>query len=223
MAFLDHQKIMQQAGMFISFEGGEGTGKSTQIARLAAALQAAGVGVEILREPGGTAAGERIRALLQHEEAGANLVAEAELLLFAASRAQLVRERIRPALAAGIFVLCDRFLDSTTVYQGVGRALPPEQVAQINRFAVGGTLPDLTILLDLPVEEARWRMREAGRLADRIENEAAAFHEAVREGYLDLARKETGRFFVVDARREEADVAEEIRRELSRRRDGLFS
>jgi dTMP kinase len=217
------EETMQTQGMFITFEGGEGAGKSTQIGLLAESLRAEGCPVEILREPGGTAAGERMRALLQHEEAGQKLVAEAELLLFAASRAQLVRERIRPALAAGTFVICDRFLDSTTVYQGVGRALPSEQVAMINAFAVGETRPEVTFLLDLPVEVARERMLSQGREADRIEKEPLDFHEAVRAGYLALAAAEPDRVFRVDATQSEEEIADAIRAALSERRHGLFS
>ena len=136
-------------GLFISFEGSEGCGKSTQIQRLAAHLGGLGKNVLLTREPGGTEIGEHLRELLQFSKAGHAMCAETELLLFTASRAQLVREKIAPALAAGTIVLADRFLDSTTVYQGVARRLDPAQVAAINRFAVGDCLPDLTFILDL--------------------------------------------------------------------------
>jgi len=184
---------------FISFEGGEGCGKSTQIAALKEALEAAGHSVVQTREPGGTALGEAVRGLLQHDEAGRDMTPEAELLLFAASRAQHVRERIEPALEAGQIVLCDRFLDSTTVYQGVARAIDPLKVEAINRFAVGPCRPDLTILIDLAPEVGleRVRARSGGQL-DRMESEALEFFEAVRQGYLKLAASEPDRFFVVD-------------------------
>ena len=137
-------------GLFITFEGTEGCGKSTQINALAARLQDQGQQVLQTREPGGTPLGEAVRNLLQHDEAGADMSPEAELLLFTASRAQLTRERILPAIAKGEIVLCDRFMDSTTVYQGVARQINTQAVATINRFAVGEARPDLTILIDLP-------------------------------------------------------------------------
>lgn len=187
------------AGLFITFEGGEGSGKSTQIALLKARLEAAGRSVVQTREPGGTALGESVRQLLQHDEAGTGMSPEAELLLFAASRAQHVRELIAPALAAGQTVLCDRFLDSTTVYQGVARAIDAQQVDAINQFAVGRTRPDLTILIDLPPEVGlkRVHVRGDGEL-DRIEQETIEFFQAVRQGYLDLAIAEPDRFHIFD-------------------------
>jgi dTMP kinase len=186
-------------GLFITFEGGEGCGKSTQIAALKARLEAMGKTVEQTREPGGTALGESIRSLLQHDEAGQGMSPEAELLLFAASRAQHVRERIAPAIAKGQIVLCDRFLDSTTVYQGVARAIDSKQVDTINQFAIGETKPDLTILIDLPPEIglARVHARSDGQL-DRMEKEAIEFFQAVRQGYLDLAAEEPKRFVLLD-------------------------
>ena len=189
----------KRRGLFITFEGGEGCGKSTQIAALKARLEAMGKTVEQTREPGGTALGESIRSLLQHDEAGQGMSPEAELLLFAASRAQHVRERIAPAIAKGQIVLCDRFLDSTTVYQGVARAIDSKQVDTINQFAIGETKPDLTILIDLPPEIglARVHARSDGQL-DRMEKEAIEFFQAVRQGYLDLAAEEPKRFVLLD-------------------------
>jgi dTMP kinase len=186
-------------GLFISFEGGEGCGKSTQIAALKARLEAAGRTVIQTREPGGTPLGESVRHLLQHDEAGNGMCAEAELLLFAASRAQHVRELIDPAIAADQIVLCDRFLDSTTVYQGVARSINADQVEAINQFAVGLTKPDLTILIDLPPEIglARVHARSDGQL-DRMEQEAIEFFQAVRQGYLELAEAEPERFLILD-------------------------
>ena len=187
------------AGLFITFEGTEGCGKSTQINALAARLQDQGQQVLQTREPGGTSLGEAVRNLLQHDEAGAGMSPEAELLLFTASRAQLTRERILPAIAKGEIVLCDRFMDSTTVYQGVARQIDIQAVAAINRFAVGEARPDLTILIDLPPEVgmARVHARSDGQL-DRIEQEAIEFFQAVRAGYLKLAESEPERFLVLD-------------------------
>ena len=187
------------AGLFITFEGTEGCGKSTQINALAARLQDQGQQVLQTREPGGTPLGEAVRNLLQHDEAGASMSPEAELLLFTASRAQLTRERILPAIAKGEIVLCDRFMDSTTVYQGVARQIDIQAVAAINRFAVGEARPDLTILIDLSPEVgmARVHARSDGQL-DRIEQEAIEFFQAVRAGYLKLAESEPERFLVLD-------------------------
>ena len=186
-------------GLFITFEGTEGCGKSTQINALTARLQDQGQQVLQTREPGGTPLGEAVRNLLQHDEAGAGMSPEAELLLFTASRAQLTRERILPAIAKGEIVLCDRFMDSTTVYQGVARQINTQAVATINRFAVGEARPDLTILIDLPPEVgmARVHARSDGQL-DRIEQEAIEFFQAVRTGYLKLAESEPERFLVLD-------------------------
>ena len=209
-------------GLFISFEGSEGCGKSTQIARLATRIRDSGREVITLREPGGTPIGEQIRNLLQYDEAGKAMTPEAEILLFAASRAQLVREVIRPALQRDAVVLCDRFLDSTTVYQGVARALAQEEVQAINGFAVGETLPDLTILLDLDAAEGR--RRAAGRKGpkDRMEQEDEGFYESVRQGYLELARAHPGRIAVIAAVGGEGEVEASITTVLKERCHGLF-
>ena len=187
------------AGLFITFEGTEGCGKSTQINALATRLQKAGQPVFQTREPGGTPLGEAIRNLLQHDSTGEGMTPEAELLLFTASRAQLIRERILPAIAEGKIVLCDRFMDSTTVYQGVARQIDSETVARINRFAVGNVRPDLTIPIDIEPEIgiSRARSRSNDQL-DRMEREAIDFFKAVREGYLQLAKSEPDRFLVLD-------------------------
>lgn len=187
------------AGFLISFEGSEGCGKSTQIQRLRARLEAREREVMVLREPGGTAVGEHIRHLLQHEKEAANMTPETELLLFAASRAQIVREKIQPALARGVVVMLDRFLDSTTVYQGIARGLPLESVRAINAFAVGATLPQLTLVLDVPSDVAWARIHQTGRELDRMESQPMEFFEKVRQGYLDLARQEPQRIAVIDA------------------------
>ena len=199
------------AGIFITFEGGEGAGKSTQIQSLRARLEAAGRSVFQTREPGGTPLCESIRHLLQHDSDGEQMAPETELLLFTASRAQLTRERILPALAAGKIVLCDRFMDSTTVYQGVARAIDSASVAQINQFAVGQARPDLTHLIDLPPEIglARAHKRSGGQL-DRIEKEAIEFFQAVRSGYLALAEAEPERFLILDGSQTPEALATEI-------------
>jgi dTMP kinase len=188
------------SGMFISFEGGEGCGKSTQIELLAARLKREGVTAHQTREPGGTRLGEAIRNLLQHDSAGEGMCPEAELLLFTAARAQISREFIGPALERGEVVLCDRFMDSTTVYQGVARAIDPEQVAAINTFATGGLKPHLTILLDLTPEVGMQRVleRSSGEL-DRMEQEDQSFFNQVRRGYLQVAEANPDRFLVLDA------------------------
>ena len=208
---------MAQAGLFITFEGSEGCGKSTQIRRLSEFLRSLEHEVVVLREPGGTPIGESIRNLLQYDESASAMTPEAELLLFAASRAQLVREVIRPALARGAVILCDRFLDSTTVYQGVARALDSHEVSRINDFVVGETLPDLTLLLDLDAAEGRCRASARKGPADRMEQENESFYEAVREGYLKLAAEHSGRFVVVDASSDEVEVESAIRRILRER------
>ena len=184
------------AGCFITFEGTEGCGKSTHIKKLARRLEAEGHTVRTLREPGGTESGESIRQLLKHgpEE----LTAEAELLLMNASRAQLVREVIRPAIAAGEIVLCDRFYDSTTVYQGTGRGLDAAQVQAVIDFAVSDTRPDLTLLLQIPLktsEERRARRSET----DRFEQADRTFFERIEAGYTALAAAEPDRIRVIEA------------------------
>ena len=198
-------------GLFITFEGGEGSGKSTQISALKKRLEAAGREVIETREPGGTPLGESIRNLLQHDEAGEGMSAESELLLFSASRAQHVRELIAPALLAGKIVLCDRFLDSSAIYQGVARAIDAQQVKVINEFAVGLTKPDLTILIDLSPEVglARVRARSNGEF-DRMEQESLEFFQSVRAGYLDLAAAEPERFSVLDGSQSVEELSESI-------------
>lgn len=188
-------------GLFITFEGSEGCGKSTQVQRLAARLERDGRAFLLTREPGGTPIGEKIRELLQFAPEGFAMHAEAELLLFEASRAQLVREIIQPALAAGTMVISDRFFDSTTVYQGVARRLAPEIVGQLNRFAIGDCLPDLTFVLDLDVETARLRMLRRVRpttQVDRMEAQPPEFYERVSEAYRELAKAESARVFLLD-------------------------
>jgi dTMP kinase len=177
---------MSTTGFFITFEGSEGCGKSTQIQCLAEHLRTSGHEPLLLREPGGTPEGEA-------------LTPEAELLLFAASRAQLVREVIQPALDAGRIVICDRFMDSTTVYQGVARRIDPAQTDLINAFAMGSVRPHITFVLDVDRATARQRMSASRAKLDRIERESEAFFEAVRQGYLTLAQNHPDRIVLVDA------------------------
>ncbi len=205
---------MDMKGVFITFEGPEGCGKTTQIARLAARLRAEGRDVVTTREPGGTRVGEAIRGILQHDTAGEAICAETETLLFEASRAQLVWHVVRPALARGAIVLCDRFADSTTAYQGYGRGFDIEAVIQLHAFALGDSWPDMTVLLDIDVEEGFRRL--AGRHAaggggpDRLERESLDFHRRVAEGYRTLARRWPERIRPLNASRPADAVHEAV-------------
>ena len=189
-------------GKFITFEGGEDCGKSTQVRRLKAALEAVGVEVLLTREPGGTVLSEEIRRLIKDQDDDPPCD-RSELLLFLAARAQLVREVIRPALAAGKWVVSDRFSDSTKAYQGYGRGLPLDVIAAVNDFACEGLRPDLTVLLDVSPETARARMRRredaTNTSADRIERAGDAFHARLRRGFAEMAAAEPDRIKVVDA------------------------
>jgi dTMP kinase len=196
-------------GVMIAFEGGDGTGKSTQIRMLRSAIEGEGHDVLVTREPGGTAIGERIRDVvlsLDHEA----MDDRAEALLYAAARAQHVEEVIRPALAKGSVVLCDRFVDSSLVYQGAARGLGEEEVAELNRWATGGLRPDLVVLLDLDPTAGLERAAGSGP-ADRLEAAGLDFHVLVRDAYRRLAEAEPDRFLVLDARRAPAEVHREIR------------
>jgi len=196
-------------GKFITFEGPEGSGKSTHIRLLKTFLEARGVEVIVTREPGGTQLGEAIRNLLQHDQSDPP-VTRAEVLLFLACRAQHVERFIRPALEAGKWVLCDRFDDSTMAYQGYARGFDLALLGNVNDFAVNGVRPDLTVLLDVSPETSRARLAERRAAPDRIEREQGAFHVKVRDGFLDLARKEPGRFAVVNTEREQEAVAQDV-------------
>ena len=205
---------------FISFEGSEGCGKSTQIARLAERLRKAGVPLLVTREPGGTPIGEKIRQLLQFAPESVAMTAEAELLLFEASRGQLVREVIQPALDRGTVVISDRFADSTTVYQGVARRLDQDMVQQLNAFAVGDCWPDLTFLLDIDALTARTRMLRRVRPAagiDRMEQEPLQFYEDVCLAYRALAAREPHRIQRIDACGSVEEIEEEIWQIISAR------
>jgi len=185
-------------GLFVTLEGGEGAGKSSQALALSERLQASGLPVVRTREPGGTALGERVRDIvLDVAGRGAPLEPLTEALLFAGARAQLVAEVIAPALARGDAVVCDRFADSTVAYQGYGRGVDLDAIAKLNEVATAGVRPDLTVLLDLPVAEGL--ARTDGEQADRFEREHSEFHERVRDGYRRLAEREPERWLVVDA------------------------
>ena len=207
------ERKMAKRGRFITFEGGEGCGKSTQVKRLAAALEAKGVKVLLTREPGGTRLAEMIRTLLK-DEAEDPPVDRAELLLFLAARAQLVRNVIRPALDAGTWVLSDRFSDSTIAYQGYGRGLPVDFVKAANDFACEGLAPDLTLLLDVEPSVAAQRMRgreaATNTSADRIERAGDEFHTRLRRGFLELAADNPSRIVTIDASGTPDEVARKI-------------
>lgn len=205
-------------GRFITFEGGEGAGKSTQIRLLAERLRQAGIDVVLTREPGGSPLAERLReVLLSGRVAGEGPLAEA--LLFSAARADHVDRLIRPALAAGRWVLSDRFADSTRVYQGVVGAVPAETVEQLVRLALDGLQPDLTLVLDLPAEVglARADARRGASVADRFERDDRAVHEARRQGFLAIAGAEPERVAVIDADADPETVAARVWAEVERR------
>ncbi len=200
-------------GLFISFEGQEGAGKSTQMERLARRLIERGHSVLQTREPGGTELGEELRRLVKHGHGEAAVCPEAELLLMAASRAQLTRQRIQPSLAAGQLVLCDRFFDSTTAYQGYGRGLDLDFIESLHRFSAGLLEPDLTVLLDLPVRVGEERSRQRGLalpVRDRFESEERAFHKRVRDGFLQIAARHPERIRIVEADRSPAAVEQSV-------------
>ena len=186
-------------GRLITFEGPEGGGKSTHARRLAEALRARGIPVLTTREPGGTPTGEIIRDLLQNDLAKEPLCDAAEALLFCASRAQLCRNVLAPALARGEWIVLDRFTDSTLAYQGFGRGFDVGTLRSMNDFATGEVRPALTLLLDLPAEEGLGRALARSGGKDRIESAPLDFHRRLREGYLELARREPARFAVIDA------------------------
>ena len=194
----------QRGGKFITFEGGDGSGKTTQMHLLAARLRTKGLDVVETAEPGGTAIGMQVRRILL-DPANHNLSATSEMLLYFAARAQNVDECILPALNRGAIVLCDRFTDSTLAYQGAGRNLGEDEVLTIDRIACRGLTPDITILLDIGIETALERARSRNRAStgaseSRLDDEAAAFHRRVQESYLRLAARHAERFAVVDAR-----------------------
>ena len=207
------------SGRFITFEGGEGAGKSTQIRRLAERLQGMGESVVVTREPGGTPTAESIRALLL-SGAGEQLGPDGEAVLFAAARADHVEHVIRPALRAGKWVLCDRFADSTRVYQGVGGGADAMILEALERVAVGRTQPDLTLILDVPVKIglARAAARAGGAASpDRFERDDLEVHEARRQAFLAIGTTEPDRCVVIDATKSEAATAEAVWKAVSAR------
>ncbi|HXH20818.1 MAG TPA: dTMP kinase [Dehalococcoidia bacterium] len=191
--------------MLITFEGGEGAGKSTQAELLAQRLRHAGREALVLREPGGTELGEALRRLLMHDHAAKSI--EAEVLLFLAARAELVNTVIRPALQQGTVVVCDRFSDSTIAYQGYGRGVDTGSIRTLNRWATGGLEPDVTVLLDVPVEVGRRRKHGDD---DIFYRESEAFHTRVREGYHFLAARDPGRWLVVDGTLPPEEIAAQV-------------
>ncbi len=213
--------MAENRGIFISLEGGEGAGKTTQIKLLADFLRSKGKEVLLVREPGGTELGEDVRKVLKFSEYKNGISPRAEALLFSAARAQLVQETIAPALERGVWVLSDRFTDSSIAYQGAGRNLGDTDIAIINRFATGGLEPDVTILLDLPVqtgfERLRSRAEESSGKHDRMEELEIDFYERVRECYLALAKSAPQRFIIIPATAPAEEIAEGIRNELSKR------
>ncbi|MBF0284255.1 MAG: dTMP kinase [Magnetococcales bacterium] len=187
-----------QRGRFITLEGGEGAGKSSLLPRLRAWLESQGIAVIATREPGGTPLAERIRGVLA-DPAAAPMEAETELLLMAAARAEHLARVIRPALARGAWVLCDRFSASTTAYQGWGRGVPPQRLAVIQEWVLQGLVPDRILLLDVPPEVGLARSLRRGTGPCRFEEETLAFHQRVRQGFLTMAREEPQRMAVIDA------------------------
>jgi dTMP kinase len=196
------------AGLFITLEGGDGVGKSTQAALLEASLTEAGHTVVRTREPGGTDLGGEIRSMVLHRRG--HIAPRAEALLYAADRAHHVATVVRPALERGEVVLQDRYLDSSVAYQGAGRVLGADEVRELSLWAVEGLLPDLTVLLDLDETASRSRLDSSRTEYDRLEAEAADFHARVRHAFLDLAAAEPDRFLVLDASRDRADIARAI-------------
>jgi dTMP kinase len=207
---------------FITFEGSEGSGKSTQVQRLAARLERCGVSYLVTREPGGTPIGETIRELLQFASHNSGMTPETELLLFEASRSQLVCEVIKPALERGMCVIADRFFDSTTVYQGAARKLDREMVERLNAFAAGDCIPNVTFVLDVDAATASSRMQKPRR-PDRMEQEPEEFYERVREAYRELAAREPNRAVLIDGSRDAAEIEKEIWEIISSRFPAVVS
>lgn len=201
-------------GKIISFEGIEGTGKSTQIQYLQHFFTQKKIPSCTVREPGFTYIGEQIRHLLQLDPSADQMYPETELLLFEASRAQLIREFVIPKLKEGTWVLFDRFFDSSTAYQGAARHIPNDTIHFLNHFAINRCIPSLTILLDTDVDTALQRLNARQPNKDRIESESRSFFQNVREGYLELARREPQRFFVVDATLSPTAVSEQIQQHV---------
>lgn len=201
--------------MFITFEGPEGSGKTSHLSALARYLEGRGVRVYCTREPGGTSIGEQIRAVI-HDLRNREMHPRTETLLYQAARAQLVEQEIRPRLASGEWVLCDRYADSTLAYQGYGHRQDLEQVRLLIRYATGGLTPDITFLLDVDVETGLRRKIQNGAEWNRLDAYALEFHQRVRQGYLELAAAEPHRWVVVDASRPWDEVQEHLRRAIEK-------
>ena len=204
---------MKRKGYFITFEGAEGSGKSTQIRYAVRFLRRKGYRVVVLREPGGTKTSEAIRRILLDKRLK-EMRPETELLLYLAARAQLVRDKIEPALKKGKVVVLDRYEDSTLAYQGFGGGIPTQTIRQMSRFVRGSRVPDLTFLLDVDTKKG---LRRSGRL-DRVERKSISFHQKVRRGFLALARREPKRFVILSSR----ESIEEARRKIGKRLDAIF-
>ncbi|TLS48580.1 dTMP kinase [Paenibacillus antri] len=207
-------------GLFITFEGPDGSGKTTQMKLLGERLASMGADVVRTREPGGTPIGDRLREIVLSPDNG-EMMDETEILLYAASRAQHVREVIVPALERGKVVICDRFVDASIAYQGYGLGRDPEEVARINRFATGGLRPHRTYLLDVPAAVSRERLLSralaaSGAGLDRIEQKEREYHERVRDGFLLIAKAEPQRVMLIDANRTVADIAADIHADFDR-------
>lgn len=202
-------------GRFITLEGGEGSGKTTQAALLGETLAKAGLQTRVVRSPGGTAVAEKLRTILKTREPGEELASETELLLFGACHSQMVETLLKPELERGTCIISDRFVDSTKVYQGYARGLDIRMLDEINRFACRGVMPDLTIVLDLDPELGM--RRSTGRVAraefenDRFDSETLAFHTAVRNGFLELARQDPRRIKIISAEGSVEDVARAVK------------
>ncbi len=204
------KSVNKSKGRFISLEGCEGCGKSTQAVLMKTQLEALGVTVIMTREPGGTPTGEMIRDMLQHHATGENITPAAEVLLFAASRAQHVTNVIRPALEQGHWVICDRFVDSSLAYQAGGRGIPLEQVLAVNEYALDGCWPDVTLWFDVTVETALERMADRGAHPDRFESEAGSFHQKVAQMYGVLHKCFKDRIVRLDASQSIEDIAAQV-------------
>ena len=209
-------------GKLITLEGGEGAGKSTQLARLAAALEQSGLSVVTTREPGGSPAGERIRKLLVEGEPG-SMAPMTEALLHFAQRAEHIEKTIRPALARGAWVVCDRFADSTMAYQGYGHGLGRAPIQSLCRLVCGDLVPALTLIFDVPVEIGLARAASRRGVETRYERMDASFHERLRRGFLDIAKREPKRCAVIDAAREVDAVTAEMLKTVGRRLRVKFS
>jgi dTMP kinase len=203
-------------GRFVTFEGIDGCGKTTQLTLAAGFLRDRGIPFITTREPGGTRVAEKIRDLILCPD-HAEMADSCEVLLYLAARAQHVEEKIRPALAGGTTVLCDRFAEATFAYQGYGRGFDLAKLGVLNEFATGGLTPAVTFVLDLPVGVAMERMRKMGKERDRLENSGREFYERVREGYRREAASHSGRIVLLDGRRPVDELAAEVRKELEGR------